>query len=309
MKPRTFEGPGLQTPPKFHEKTPREKKERKWWRENDKKREILGPPAFGAPPCDPHRSPKSGRKKWCGPKQVASLHGRHLRCCTSRGPLGKPRSEGVQLTMQVSCQVPPWSFNKPRGPREGLEGQCGESAKRIPISCIGKQRAGSLVEVAVWSSPKNVKTSTSSTTKAPHCPVRGKMLQQVRADGNQGHDQPQSKPFLSDRLVKFWYTKHPVENFLLVRNGFDNTAAHQRRHQQHATASTCLWPATTWFQAQHRIVELAVRCSRLCRCKHCHRLQLGANTGPHAQLKGRRHGHKPRPSCENPSEPKGQNNR
>ena len=42
----------LQTPPKFHEKTPRERqKERKWWpREGKQKREFLGSPPFGAPP-------------------------------------------------------------------------------------------------------------------------------------------------------------------------------------------------------------------------------------------------------------------
>ena len=41
-----------QTPPKFHEKTPREgrKKERILWREREKKREILGSPPFKAPP-------------------------------------------------------------------------------------------------------------------------------------------------------------------------------------------------------------------------------------------------------------------
>ena len=41
--------PAPQTPPKFHEKTPRQReKERKWEREREKKREILGPP-FVAP--------------------------------------------------------------------------------------------------------------------------------------------------------------------------------------------------------------------------------------------------------------------
>ena len=43
--------PALQTPPKFHDKTPRErKKERKCSGRGKKKREILGPPPFGAPP-------------------------------------------------------------------------------------------------------------------------------------------------------------------------------------------------------------------------------------------------------------------
>ena len=43
--------PALQTPPKFHEKTPKERqKERKWGRETEKKREILPPPPFGARP-------------------------------------------------------------------------------------------------------------------------------------------------------------------------------------------------------------------------------------------------------------------
>ena len=46
--------PALQTPPKFHEKTPREgRKERILWREREKKREILGFPPFGAPPFGP----------------------------------------------------------------------------------------------------------------------------------------------------------------------------------------------------------------------------------------------------------------
>ena len=45
----TFEGPGAsETPPKFHEKTPRQRqKNRKWGREVEKKSEILGPPPFG----------------------------------------------------------------------------------------------------------------------------------------------------------------------------------------------------------------------------------------------------------------------
>ena len=46
----TFQGPcASKTPPKFHERTPkREKKERKLWRREGKKREILGLPPFGA---------------------------------------------------------------------------------------------------------------------------------------------------------------------------------------------------------------------------------------------------------------------
>ena len=50
----TFEVPALQTPPKFHEKTPRErrKNEISGGREQ-KKREILGPPPFGPPPFGP----------------------------------------------------------------------------------------------------------------------------------------------------------------------------------------------------------------------------------------------------------------
>ena len=39
----TFKGPGIQTPPKFHEKTPREReKERKWGREREKKARNFG---------------------------------------------------------------------------------------------------------------------------------------------------------------------------------------------------------------------------------------------------------------------------
>ena len=45
----TLEGPGA-SPPKFHEKTPkRGKKERKWRREAEKKREILGSPTLRDP--------------------------------------------------------------------------------------------------------------------------------------------------------------------------------------------------------------------------------------------------------------------
>ena len=44
-----FRTPPLQTPPKFHEKTPkRGKKERKLWRESEKQREIFGLLPFGA---------------------------------------------------------------------------------------------------------------------------------------------------------------------------------------------------------------------------------------------------------------------
>ena len=50
--------PALQTPPTFHEKDPqeREKKERKLWREKEKKSaKFFGPPPFGAPhPSGPH---------------------------------------------------------------------------------------------------------------------------------------------------------------------------------------------------------------------------------------------------------------
>ena len=48
----TFQGPcASKTPPKFHEKTPRERQnERKWGTERAKKKsEISGPPPFGAP--------------------------------------------------------------------------------------------------------------------------------------------------------------------------------------------------------------------------------------------------------------------
>ena len=46
-----FRAPALQTPPKFHEKTPREtQRERNGGEKGKKKREILGPPPFGAPP-------------------------------------------------------------------------------------------------------------------------------------------------------------------------------------------------------------------------------------------------------------------
>ena len=45
-----FRAAALQTPPKFHENTPkRRKNERKLWRERGKKRETLGLPPFGAP--------------------------------------------------------------------------------------------------------------------------------------------------------------------------------------------------------------------------------------------------------------------
>ena len=55
--------PALQTPPKFHEKTPRErKKERKWRRERENKREILGSPPSGPHPAGPHTAgPHSSR--------------------------------------------------------------------------------------------------------------------------------------------------------------------------------------------------------------------------------------------------------
>ena len=45
-----FRAPALQTPPKFHERIPREREreERKLWREKGKKREMLGPLPFGA---------------------------------------------------------------------------------------------------------------------------------------------------------------------------------------------------------------------------------------------------------------------
>ena len=55
--------PALQTPPKFHEKIPREeRKERILRRDREKKREILGPPPFGSPPFEPppFRAPPFG---------------------------------------------------------------------------------------------------------------------------------------------------------------------------------------------------------------------------------------------------------
>ena len=60
-----FRAPALRTPPKFHEKTPkREKKERKLWREREKKRENLAPHPSGPhffwvwvlTPSGPHNS-------------------------------------------------------------------------------------------------------------------------------------------------------------------------------------------------------------------------------------------------------------
>ena len=58
--------PALQTPPKFHEKTPREtQKERNGGGKRKKKREIFGPPPFGAPPFEapPFRAPPFGAKR------------------------------------------------------------------------------------------------------------------------------------------------------------------------------------------------------------------------------------------------------
>ena len=58
----------LQTPPKFHEKTPRETQKRaKWWREREKKRKILGSTPFGAPPfgAPPFGAPPFGAPR-CG---------------------------------------------------------------------------------------------------------------------------------------------------------------------------------------------------------------------------------------------------
>ena len=49
----TFERPGVsKTPPKFHEKTPRERKRAKMGRERGKKARNFGPPAFGPPPFE-----------------------------------------------------------------------------------------------------------------------------------------------------------------------------------------------------------------------------------------------------------------
>ena len=46
----TCQGPALQTPPKFHEKTPRERqKERNWGREKEKKARNFGPPTLRGP--------------------------------------------------------------------------------------------------------------------------------------------------------------------------------------------------------------------------------------------------------------------
>ena len=66
----TFKGPGAsQTPPNFNEKTPREReKERKWGREREKKREILGGPAvWGPAEGGPGRGSRAG-----GPAQGVS---------------------------------------------------------------------------------------------------------------------------------------------------------------------------------------------------------------------------------------------
>ena len=57
--------PALQTPPKFHEKDPREgRKERILWREREKKTRNFGPPTFRAPPFAPTHTKK--------PKQLIS---------------------------------------------------------------------------------------------------------------------------------------------------------------------------------------------------------------------------------------------
>ena len=46
----TCQAPALQKPPKFHEKTPREtQKERRWWRDSEKKTRNFESPPFGAP--------------------------------------------------------------------------------------------------------------------------------------------------------------------------------------------------------------------------------------------------------------------
>ena len=45
----TFHGPGLQTPPRFNEKTPRDRKRAKWWREREKKERNFGRSGGGGP--------------------------------------------------------------------------------------------------------------------------------------------------------------------------------------------------------------------------------------------------------------------
>ena len=64
-----FTAPALQTPPKFHERTPRGRERRKKIVAGEKKREILGPPPFGAPPfgVPPFGAPPFGAPPFGGP--------------------------------------------------------------------------------------------------------------------------------------------------------------------------------------------------------------------------------------------------
>ena len=75
---KNFEGPGLQTPPKFNEKTPREKKRTNFPAGEGKKREILGLPSFWAPPS-------------------SGLHPSGLHLSGVRGPILSPVQDAARI--------------------------------------------------------------------------------------------------------------------------------------------------------------------------------------------------------------------
>ena len=82
-----FRAPALRTPPKFHERTPRERKKKEnYGGGGKKKREILDPPPFGAPPfgAPPFEGPTLCRPKIQHPKIGRSRSRSHSLGLTQR---------------------------------------------------------------------------------------------------------------------------------------------------------------------------------------------------------------------------------
>ena len=87
--------PALQTPPKFHEKTPREgRKERILWRERGKKARNFGPPTLRAPhPSGPptlRGPPPFGAPHPSGPPTLRGLRGLREPDPSGPPPFGGP---------------------------------------------------------------------------------------------------------------------------------------------------------------------------------------------------------------------------
>ena len=150
-----FRAPALQTPPKFHERTPRERKKKENCGRGEKKREILGPPPFGPHPSGP--SPFGAPQFGAPPSFVPKFNIQKLaenKLAVGRSRIG--RTQKKELAMVV----------------------IGQSRSRSIVDLASGITVGSIVRLPVpnttfgrrwWLPSRVLQTRQSGVAWVPHC--------------------------------------------------------------------------------------------------------------------------------------------